>query len=153
MLFLPERSNLLRLAQESRSVKHRNRKLCRSFRERHVLLLLGRCWHAEALCLVWTCSLTLTTAFYCDDAAGALLTLLVQRLHLHPPACVCWSCRRGRRGQAAPVLPPPGLEQPAEAKSRVHPSTGVWGRHQLLWQWVCRCQSWELHGPNHVGAK
>lgn len=48
-------------------------KVCRYFRGHGVLRVLGRCWNDAPLRLVGTCSLTLTGAFYCNDA-DALLT-------------------------------------------------------------------------------
>lgn len=66
-------------------------------------------------------------------------------LHICPPIdsdksfiCIYSICRWSCWSEAAPILPQPGLEQPAETEGGVYSSAGVWRWYQLLWQWVIK---------------
>ena len=78
---------------------------------------------SDIFSLIVTCYSISNCLIYASISKLSLFLLL--RLH-----------RWRLRGEAAPVLHRPGLEQPAETESRVHPPAGVRGWHQLLRQYV-----------------
>lgn len=148
-------------------VKQQNNN-CRSFRHRHVLLLLGCCWNAAALCLVFTRPLTSAAKVYRD---GMVCKLPGRRGRTRPrwrETCACVQLRpwgKPRRSESgrwswwplwSGCAPAPAWRccrwSPLEKHANKHNRCNWWSERQFSVQRCNNSKPRKLHNKRKSGT-